>query len=285
MNKTFSSGQYYGSKNFERNFQGLQLKHLEATVPEHEVAEHSHDGVHIVLATRGVYLSSAYGEQREGPVLVFNPAEVIHRDRFKDRDGRFFALSFSPELSSEFNQKLHLPNFAVRSHRRDNMRLAYSLMRRAADPDTVTLDLEDDSLRLLNQFASQETLSKAVPPWLQQVREMIADRSEDDLTINQLAQEVGVHRVYLSRQYQHHFACSPGDDLRRRRVERAAHFLMTTVDPLVAIALRCGYCDQSHLQRAFVQHFGVSPKVFRDLCSKKKALEDCELVTKIQDLH
>ncbi|WMW79654.1 AraC family transcriptional regulator [Undibacterium cyanobacteriorum] len=285
MNNTFAAGQYYGTKNFERNLHGLQLKHLEATVPEHEVAEHRHDGIHLVLATRGTYLSSAYGEHREGPVLVFNPAEVIHRDRFKACDGRFFAVSFSQELSIEFGDRLHLPNFALRSHRKDDMRLAYSLMRMAACPDTTTLDLECASITLLTQFASQKTLSNAAPPWLQQVKEMIADRSEDDLTINQLAQEVGVHRAYLSRQYQYHFACSPGDDLRRRRIERAAHFLMTTGESLVDIAQRCGYCDQSHLHRAFMQHFGISPKSFRQLCSHKPALDENDLVTKIQDLH
>lgn len=266
MNTRFPTGQYYGVASFERQLHGLHLKHLEATVPEHDVHEHSHTGAHLVLATRGTYLSTAQGEPREGPVLVYNPADIVHRDRFKGSGGWFFAMSLSSSASLDLYAQLQLPDFAIRSQTKESLQLAFSLMRLAASPDTISLDIECVSLKLLATFASHRALPNAPPSWLLQVKEMIADRSDDDLNINELAQAVGVHRVYLTRQYLHHFSCTPGDDLRRRRIERATHFLMNSRHTMIEIAHRCGYCDQSHFHRSFVRHYGISPNAFRKLC-------------------
>ena len=112
----FSSGQYYGTNAFDRRFPRIGLSHLRATVPEHEVKEHSHAGAHMVLATRGRYVTSAAGAQREGPVLVYNPPDVVHRDRFAGEGGWFFAISFDADDSRDLYEQIKLPDFALRNH-------------------------------------------------------------------------------------------------------------------------------------------------------------------------
>ena len=102
---------------------------------------------------------------------------------------------------------------------------------------------------------------------------MIADMSENDLSVADSAASVGVHRFYLARQYQHHLGYSPGVDLRRRRVERATHLLMTTDTSLCDIALACGFCDQSHLNRAFLHQWGLTPSGFAQLSVSKNGFK------------
>lgn len=265
----FPTGQYYGTNAFDRQCPRIGLRHLQATVPEHEVKEHSHAGAHVVLATRGRYVTSAIGEQREGPVLVFNPPDVVHRDRFAGEGGWFFAISLEAEESRDLYEQIQLPDFARRHHDPVVIQQAFCLLKAAASCDAVKLDLELQTLHLLSSFKKQVPLSSNPPSWLQSAREMIADLSHEDLGIADIADAVGVHRVYLARQYQRHFACSPGDDLRRRRIERATHLMMTANQTLADIAAHCGYCDQSHLNRAFVQHWGLTPTSFTALSGSK----------------
>ncbi|HCT24635.1 MAG TPA: AraC family transcriptional regulator, partial [Stenotrophomonas sp.] len=92
----FTNGRFYGAPTIERQLPGVRLAHLAATMSAERVEEHSHDDAHFVLATHGRYLTTAWGPETEGPVLVYNPPGVIHRDRFVDTGGYFLAVSFAP---------------------------------------------------------------------------------------------------------------------------------------------------------------------------------------------
>jgi len=92
----FSQGRFYGAPTVERQLPSVRLAHLEATKRAEHVDEHSHDDAHFVLATHGRYITTAAGPETEGPVLVYNPPGVVHRDRFVDGGGCFLAVSFGP---------------------------------------------------------------------------------------------------------------------------------------------------------------------------------------------
>jgi AraC family transcriptional regulator len=242
-------------------------------VPEHEVKEHSHAGAHMVLATRGLYVTSASGQQREGPVLVYNPPDVIHRDRFAGEGGWFFAISFDAADSRDLFEQIKLPDFALRNHDPLVIKQAFRLLKAAGSREASKLDLEVLTLNVLSGLNAQIPLSPKPPPWLQQAQEMIADLSDEDLGIADIADVIGVHRVYLARQYLRHLGCTPGDDLRRRRVERATQLMMTSDLSLCDIALSCGFCDQSHLNRAFLQQWGLTPSSFTKLSGLKSGFK------------
>lgn len=264
QNKPKPLARYYGTQAFNYDLDAFSLSHVQATVPEHEVHEHSHAQAHVIFTTRGRYLSSAQGEVREGPVVIFNPAGVVHRDRFADQLGWFLALSLDSSSLVNEKQSLRLPDSAIRTHSAATLASAFNLLKIAQSADKTRLDIECASLALLQNFDTQTTtLSKQLPGWLKQAQELIADMSEHDLSIAQIADVVGVHRVYLARQYQRHLGLSPGADLRLRRIQRAMHLLMTSQNSLCEIATTCGYCDQSHLNRALWQHLRLSPGEFR----------------------
>lgn len=255
----FAEREYYGTRAFERRAAGLSFSYLQATIPEHEVREHSHESMHLVLATRGVYQTSARGEQREGPVLVFNPPEVVHRDCFCGDDGWFFAIHVAQDQIALLHEEIQLPDYAQRIYQPMILKLALNLMRTASSPDCSGLDLELLTTNLLLHLLPPTPLSTKPPPWLKQAQEMMADVSEQDLSVADIADALGVHRVYLARQYVRHLGCRPGDELRRRRVERATQMIMSGRGTLTEIAFACGFCDQSHMNRAFAKQWGMSP--------------------------
>lgn len=66
------------------------------------------------------------------------------------------------------------------------------------------------------------------------------------------------HRIYRAATGE-----TPNDTLRRRRLHRAAHELVTGRDPVARIAKRAGYGGLAAFGRAFAAAFGISPAAYR----------------------
>jgi AraC family transcriptional regulator len=57
--------------------------------------------------------------------------------------------------------------------------------------------------------------------------------------------------------------CTPGEYVRRLRVEFACHRISSSDMPLIEIALEAGFSDQSHLTKNFKRYTGMTPARFR----------------------
>ena len=94
--------------------------------------------------------------------------------------------------------------------------------------------------------------------------------------MTEIASEVGVHYVHLSRQFHKYNRCTVGELIRRRRVQYASHLLAHSRTPLAEIALVCGFSDQSHLSFLFKRYMGLSPSKFRSLAGLDSASSPSE---------
>jgi len=266
----FSKGRFYGAPTVERQLQGVRLAHLEATKRAEHVDEHSHDDAHFVLATHGRYVTTAAGPETEGPVLVFNPPGVVHRDRFVDVGGYFLAVSFAPTdwrtlADAGRGAAIDALRLTGPAARRAALRLTRSLLAR----DAETLSLEGLSLELAAQALTPASDGDKRPPWLDRAETYLADTFDQPISVADLAEIAGVHPVHLARGYRRWLGAAPGDRLRTRRLERAADLLMRGRDPIGEIALASGFCDQSHLNRQFLKAYGVTPGEFARLCGRR----------------
>jgi AraC family transcriptional regulator len=104
---------------------------------------------------------------------------------------------------------------------------------------------------------------KAVPKWLIRVRCLLHDRFHSALDLTTLAQEAGVHPVYLVQSFRRQFHCTPGEYQRQLRVEAAKEKLLSNSCTLSEIALLTGFADQSHLTRVFKRQTCMTPAEFR----------------------
>lgn len=266
----FSQGRFYGAPTVERQLPGVRLAHLEATKRAEHVDEHSHDDAHFVLATHGRYITTAAGPETEGPVLVFNPPGVVHRDRFVDIGGYFLAVSFGPSdwralADAGRGAAIDALRLTGPAARRAALRLTRSLL--ACDAET--LSLEGLSLELAAQALTPASDGDKRPPWLDRAETYLADAFDQPISVADLAEIAGVHPVHLARGYRRWLGAAPGDRLRARRLERAADLLMRGRDPIGEIALASGFCDQSHLNRQFLKAYGVTPGEFARLCGRR----------------
>jgi AraC family transcriptional regulator len=117
---------------------------------------------------------------------------------------------------------------------------------------------------LAELFRIGETaLSRRPPGWLRIVRDLLHDRFQEELSLEEIAAAAGVHPAHLARVFRSHHGCSVGDYLRGLRVEFACRQLSSTDAALIDVALSAGFADQSHFTRCFKQATGLTPGQFR----------------------
>lgn len=85
----------------------------------------------------------------------------------------------------------------------------------------------------------------------------------EDLDLKALAGAVGLTPCLFARLFRRSFGKPPHAFVIARRVEKARRLLACTDLPIKAVALDCGFSDQSHLTRLFALAYGVTPAAFR----------------------
>jgi AraC family transcriptional regulator len=266
------AGSLFGDSHRTISTASFRFADLDANVPEREVPKHTHDLPHFILVTHGVYLTEARnckGPCSEG-TLIFNPAGTTHRDCFLGKSGRFVSISLQDGieglLGRSSGDSVVLAGNGIRLL--DDPLIAGRIsreLRRGLPVGQVVL--ESLGLELIGHLGELEERAelRSVPDWLLRLREMMQDCSVQDLGMAELARLAGVHPVYLARAHRRHFGCTPGDYLRRCRLLRVQDLLSETTQPLVDIALQCGFSDQSQMTRLFSKHFGMPPARYRRL--------------------
>lgn len=90
------------------------------------------------------------------------------------------------------------------------------------------------------------------------VRELLDERLQDGMTLEEAGNLVHAHPTHLVRAFSAEFGIAPHQYLTSRRVDRARRLLLDGQPP-AAVAAAVGFHDQSHLTRHFRRHLGVTP--------------------------
>lgn len=84
------------------------------------------------------------------------------------------------------------------------------------------------------------------------------------ITLNDISQEIGISKNYLSEIFHQELGISPWEYLTRYRITQAKQMLKTTNRNITEIAAHSGFDDPAHFSRIFRAHTGQSPKEFRN---------------------
>jgi AraC-like DNA-binding protein len=90
------------------------------------------------------------------------------------------------------------------------------------------------------------------------IRDVLHDRLTEDVSLDDLARQVGLSRTYVVHAFRRVFQLPPYEYLMHVRVAKARDLLAAGGRP-VDVAHACGFCDQSHLNRWFRAVVGVTP--------------------------
>ena len=108
------------------------------------------------------------------------------------------------------------------------------------------------------------------PRWLEKARDILEADFHDSISFARVAEAVDVHPVHLARVFRKHYDCTPGEYVRRLRIDFACRELSQSDRTLVEIALAAGFAHQAHFSRVFKAQTGMTPSAFRALFTYAK---------------
>jgi AraC family transcriptional regulator len=126
----------------------------------------------------------------------------------------------------------------------------------------------EESLRmlLLGLVQSHAKYEGGVTPgWVNTVREILHDRWNEKVTLQELSQACGIHPVTISRYFPIHFLCTFGEYCRMLKINHAISMIRRSQTDLTGIAFACGFADQSHFIRNFKSITGLLPKAWQKI--------------------
>ena len=117
---------------------------------------------------------------------------------------------------------------------------------------------------VFNKFIKQKAKQKRTPDWVKELKEIIQDQIDTNLSLTNISKSLDINPSYLSREFSKHFNnLSFGVYIRKMRIEKAIELMKTSLYSLTEIAYLTGFSDQSHFTRIFKKHTGQNPSAYR----------------------
>jgi AraC family transcriptional regulator len=91
----------------------------------------------------------------------------------------------------------------------------------------------------------------------------VHEKIEDELSLDEMAQSVGLSAGYFSQMFRKSTGETPHHFLLRHRIKRAKEMLRAAEARVLDVAVACGFKTQQHFARVFRRMCGSSPTEYR----------------------
>lgn len=263
--RALAGGEFYSqvvSQQRQGHFLLTELRQPTArTLPHHE-----HQLAYVLMVLDGFYAEQTRQNSMELQAFsaVFNPAGVAHSGLV----GRGGTRLFTVECPAPYLQGLDLrpPAYPVVDRGTGAMLWPAIAMFSAFKSETADcLLVESYLLEMLGAASGSGAIDRTVPRWFARVKDRLHCDFRENLRMGDLASEAGVHPVHLARVFRAREGQTPGEYVQRLRIRTACELLRQCETSLAAVALDCGFADQSHFTRTFKRVVGSTPGRLRKL--------------------
>jgi AraC family transcriptional regulator len=260
-------GQSYGQVVSKRLCSDLVLCEIKHDYGR-KLPQHSHE-----LAIFSLILDGTYTEKFGSRTVSYNPFSIyFHPPEFTHRDeiGISGCKIFNIEVQNQWIERLReyslVPDSSTDLQGGELVWLATRLYREYREMDACSpLLIEGLTLEMLALTARGRLIHEKQPPaWLSKVVDLLNSEFNHNLTINQIAAEMGVHPFHLSKTFRKFYNQSVGEYIHRLQVQFACSELSQSEKDLADIACQAGFADQSHFTRIFKRITGLTPGAFRN---------------------
>jgi AraC family transcriptional regulator len=220
-----------------------------------KIDTHKHDWVCITIPLVGGGLEMFEGGEAriEGPCAILHPAGSYHGDDIGPLGLETFSIQFDPEwLGGGTGLK------SGRSTAWLGAGAAAGARRLAEawnDPERTESEVRDSTAEFVRRASSPNPV--ATPAWIERIRE--ESGGIENLSTTELALRVGLHPAWVARSYRRAMGEGLAEARRRHRVAAAAQRLRRSDELLADVAAASGFCDQSHMNRNFLEVLGRTP--------------------------
>ena len=260
-----SAGQFYGEVPDRRALGSSIL--CEVIHPSaFEVPEHSHELAYFTLVLGGAYTErfGRHVKDHDPMSLLWHRPGISHKDRIGDGGARCFTVEIKHAGIESLKQYSPVPlDFTVTGT--PMVWVATRLFREFKNwAPCSELVAEGLTLEMLGHAARRGLpVEKTPPSWLIRVVERLDSEFTGTHSTSRLAEDAGVHPVHLATVFRKFHGQTIGEYTQRLRVSHASRMLVDRDRELIDIAYESGFSDQSHFNRLFKRHTGMTPAEFR----------------------
>ena len=213
-------------------------------------AQRSWSGRGLVEAGRGDLITCNPGEVHDGM-----PIGGVRAWKMLYLDPRAVA-SLALDLLGGANREFEFTNPVI--DRRTDLVLRFEALYDAMIAPDGANQSEEHLLLLLSDLLRNKTVTTHASSQIARVKARIDDDPAAAITLEALAHEAGLSRFQVIRGFGKLTGLTPHAYIVQRRLDLARKLIETRAG-LAESALRCGFADQSHFNRAFARRYGLTP--------------------------
>jgi AraC family transcriptional regulator len=265
VSDSLQTGRFYGKTNRRVELGGVVLTEVAHTVGR-KLPSHTHESAYFGLLLAGSYSERCTHRAADYQpfTMGFHPPALTHSDEVGMGGSRMFCVELRDSYLNRTRPYLNAPRFVPDLCASEVTWLGLRLFRAFANETLNALELEELCGNMLEQVSGASVIEeKHRPAWLGRAVELLYASYRESLTLEQIALEVGIHPIHLSRVFRKHFGCTMAKFMNRLRVQFACRALTKGWADLATVATDAGFADQSHLGRAFKSCTGQTPGRFR----------------------
>ncbi len=257
-------GHYYGT--IEKKVQTKGVILTLSNYPLHaQLPDHFHENSYLCYVQHGSYQEQSVSGKLvcEPEDIVFHPAGIVHRNAFPHAAAACFNIEIDASWLRNFDAA---PTVLTKISKLKSAALKLLIAKMQGEfrhyHQWSNLMIEGLTLECMALFQREKAALGGVPPWLQQVREILHDDTAA-ASLSQLAAITQISPYHIVREFKKAYGVNIGEYVNQLKVERACALLRDTGLNLAQIALECDFSDQSHFGRIFKRVTGFTPLQYR----------------------
>ncbi|MBR5152161.1 MAG: exo-alpha-sialidase [Clostridia bacterium] len=151
-------------------------------------------------------------------------------------------------------------------HKVDNTKLDSLIEKLDSEPENK----EKHILRIIDLIRSVDDASVQDVPIIEKVKSIIQENITEDLTVDYIAERVGISRYYMLHLFKKTTGLTITDYKNELKITKAKNLLIHTEKRIAEIAYECGFGSASYFSKIFFEVESISPSEYRTLLKINK---------------
>lgn len=264
----------------------LQVEVYEFKGIAQKFGNHFHEGYVIGIVEAGerdFVCNNKLYTLNAGDILLINPLESHGCEQFGDEDLHYFSFNISTDtmkrVMEEIDGKSSLPYFNENVIRSEEIESYLYDLRDMILSNHQDFKKEETFLflmqRLVNDYSESITVeeSEKAPEQIEKICKYLENNFFRNIALDELSLLVGFNKYYLIRTFTKVKGISPHKYLETIRIEKSKKMLEEGI-PIIDVALRIGFADQSHYTNLFKALIGLTPRSYQKMIKEVGSLEE-----------
>lgn len=236
------------------------------------VGPHLHSSLELVYVTEGT-LELGIGEElyhmETGDLGMVFPDVIHHYQVFGENAHKIYCVNLLPDSIGFFSEELqrYAPVYPVIKRKDLDEEVSYALCRMMLTKEKEFLILQAYLqivlVRCIPLFELDEKSKIGSDDLIYQTVTYISGHFRENITLDKMAQEIGVSKYAISRVFSGTFHSNFNQYLNDARIRYACMRLENTTDSVTEICLDSGFESQRTFNRVFKERYRMSPSQYR----------------------